>query len=102
MPSDAQRMQSVKKLIEAGFSHRILLSHDIHTKHRLVGGHYIDSHSEGLCVESLLIVAQVCYGGHGYSHLLENVVPKMKERGISEDIITSIMTDNPRQWLTFV
>ena len=37
MPSDAQRVQWVKTLIEAGFSHRIMLSHDIHTKHRLVG-----------------------------------------------------------------
>ena len=45
---------------------------------------------------------QVCYGGHGYGHLLENVVPKMKERGINEDIITDIMTKNPQQWLTFV
>ena len=38
MPSDAQRVQWVKKLVEAGFSHRVLLSHDIGTKHRLVGG----------------------------------------------------------------
>ena len=37
MPSDAQRVQWVKKLVEAGFSHRVMLSHDIHTKHRLVG-----------------------------------------------------------------
>ncbi|CAI8030938.1 Phosphotriesterase-related protein [Geodia barretti] len=79
MPSDAQRVQWVKKLVEAGFSHRVMLSHDIHTKHRLVA-----------------------YGGHGYGHLLENVVPKMKDRGISEDIITSMITDNPQQWLTFV
>ena len=43
------------------------------------------------------------YGGHGYGHLLENVVPKMKDRGISEDnIITSIITGNPQQWITFV
>ena len=45
---------------------------------------------------------QVAYGGHGYGHLLENVVPKMKDRGISEDIISSMITDNPQQWLTFV
>ena len=36
MPSDAQRVQKVKGLVDAGFSHRLLLSHDIHTKHRLV------------------------------------------------------------------
>ena len=37
MPSDAQRVKWVKKLIDAGFSHRIMLAHDIHTKHRLIG-----------------------------------------------------------------
>jgi phosphotriesterase-related protein len=78
MPSDAQRVQKVKTLVNSGFSHRLLLSHDIHTKHRLV-----------------------CYGGHGYGHLLENVVPKMEERGISRDTIDSLITENPQQWLTF-
>ena len=38
MPSDAQRIQKVKLLIEAGYTDRILLAHDIHTKHRLVSG----------------------------------------------------------------
>ena len=41
MPSDAQRVQWVKKLIDAGFSDKILLSHDIGTKHRLVGCHNV-------------------------------------------------------------
>ena len=36
MLSDAQRIQKVKLLIEAGYIDRILLAHDIHTKHRLV------------------------------------------------------------------
>ena len=38
MPSDAQRIQKVKLLIEAGYTDHILLAHDIHTKHRLVSG----------------------------------------------------------------
>ena len=37
MPSDAQRIQKVKLLVEAGYTERVLLSHDIHTKHGLVG-----------------------------------------------------------------
>lgn len=36
MPSDAQRMDSVILLAKAGYEDRILISHDIHTKHRLV------------------------------------------------------------------
>lgn len=36
MPSDAQRMDKVTFLASEGYEDRILLSHDIHTKHRLV------------------------------------------------------------------
>ena len=36
MPSDAQRVQYVKTLVDAGYAHRVMLAHDIHTKHRLV------------------------------------------------------------------
>lgn len=36
MPSDGQRISNVLKLLEEGLVNRILLSHDIHTKHRLV------------------------------------------------------------------
>lgn len=36
MPSDAQRIQKIRLLIENGYSEKILMSHDIHTKHRLV------------------------------------------------------------------
>ena len=36
MPSDAQRIQHVKALVDSGYSHRILLSQDMHSKHRLV------------------------------------------------------------------
>jgi len=36
MPSDAQRIARVQLLIEHGFKDRVLMSHDIHTKQRLV------------------------------------------------------------------
>jgi phosphotriesterase-related protein len=36
MPSDAQRVDKMISLIEAGKEDRILMAHDIHTKHRLV------------------------------------------------------------------
>lgn len=37
MPSDAQRIQWVKFLVEQGYRDRVLIAQDIHTKHRLVG-----------------------------------------------------------------
>lgn len=36
MPSDAQRIDRVLKLVDEGYVERVLMSHDIHTKHRLV------------------------------------------------------------------
>lgn len=36
MPSDAQRMDYITRLVREGYEDRILISHDIHTKHRLV------------------------------------------------------------------
>ena len=45
---------------------------------------------------------QVRYGGHGYAHILENIVPKMEDRGISRATAIKILTENPRKWLTFV
>lgn len=36
MPSDAVRINRLKTLIDEGFGRRIVIAHDIHTKHRLV------------------------------------------------------------------
>ena len=36
MPSDAQRIQVIKSLVDEGLEDRIVIAHDIHTKHRLV------------------------------------------------------------------
>lgn len=36
MPSDAQRLDNIVRLVQEGRIDRILMSHDIHTKHRLV------------------------------------------------------------------
>jgi phosphotriesterase-related protein len=36
MPSDAQRINRLYQLIVEGYGDKLLISHDIHTKHRLV------------------------------------------------------------------
>ncbi|KAF5902851.1 phosphotriesterase-related protein [Clarias magur] len=78
MPSDSQRVQTLAFLIKEGYEDRIVIAHDIHTKNRLTK-----------------------YGGHGYSHILKNIVPKMLSRGISPKQVDKILIDNPKQWLTF-
>ena len=79
MPSDAQKIQKLKLLVDSGFGDQLLISQDNVCKHELVR-----------------------YGGHGYAHILENIVPKMEDRGISRDIALKILTENPQNWLTFV
>ena len=36
MPHDGDRVRRIQHLVKEGFQDRILVSHDIHTKHRLV------------------------------------------------------------------
>ena len=76
MPSDAQRIGHIKTLIDAGFADIVLMSHDVVTKHELVK-----------------------YGGYGYRHILEHVLPKMADRGISQENIQKIVRGNPQNFL---
>ncbi|KAE8739689.1 hypothetical protein FOCC_FOCC014783 [Frankliniella occidentalis] len=77
MPSDAERVKIFSWLKDEGKLQQLLASHDIHTRHRLVK-----------------------YGGHGYAHLLANVVPKMILRGFTSEEVDAITIENPRAWLT--
>jgi len=78
-PSDAQRIDAIKFLIEEEkIEDRILVSHDIHTKHRL---------------ES--------YGGHGFQHLLKNVAPQMVVKGLTQKQVDKIFIDNPASILSY-
>ena len=76
MPSDAQRLDFIKRAVDAGYRDRIVMGHDIFTKHRLLR-----------------------YGGHGYAHILENIVPKMRRKGFPEVTIQAITVDNPARLL---
>ena len=78
MPSDAQRIDFVRGLIDAGYAGRIVLAQDICTKHR-----------------------QTRFGGHGMSHILENIVPRMRAKGITEEDVHSMLVDNPARALAF-
>ncbi|MAF53785.1 MAG: phosphotriesterase-related protein [SAR202 cluster bacterium] len=80
MPSDAQRMDTIKRIIESeGCGERVVIAHDICTKHRLVK-----------------------YGGHGYGHILENIVPRMRRKGFTEEQVHAITAGNPASVLSFV
>lgn len=74
--SDAQRLDLVRGVLDAGLGDRVVLAHDICTKHRLAA-----------------------YGGHGYGHLLAEVVPWMHERGFTSAETTAMLVDNPARLL---
>ena len=78
MPSDAQRMDVIKRLIGEGYGEKVVIAQDICTNHRLIK-----------------------YGGHGYGHILENIVPRMRRRGFTDEDIHSIIVANPARVLAF-
>jgi phosphotriesterase-related protein len=78
MPNDGGRMAHVLALIEAGYRDQILLSHDIAYKTSLVK-----------------------YGGYGYHHLLVNVVPRLRARGVDDAGLARLLVDNPARAFVF-
>lgn len=78
MPNDARRLGWLEWLVAEGFGDRIVISHDICFKHQLAR-----------------------YGGHGYAHILDNVVPLMRRKGFDEETIHAILVDTPARLLAF-
>lgn len=79
MPSDAMRMDTVRRVISQGYGTKIVISQDICAKSRLSK-----------------------FGGHGYAYILRNIVPRMKARGFSEQEVEDILVNNPKNVLPFV
>ncbi|HEY81931.1 MAG TPA: phosphotriesterase-related protein [Dehalococcoidia bacterium] len=79
IPNDAQRINELKELADNGFQNQLLISQDNYTK-------------SSLCR----------YGGWGYGHILRDVVPVMKIKGLSQELIDAMLIENPKRLLTFV
>ena len=79
MPNDGERLDFIERLVAEGYADRVLMAHDMFGKHR-----------------------QVRFGGHGFAHILQNIVPRLYERGLSRDVVSSIIVENPARLLTFV
>ena len=76
--SDWERIGCIKHLIDHGYLHQILVSHDVFNKTDL-------RH----------------YGGPGYDHILTTIVPLMRMRGITDEQIHVILEKNPEHMLQF-
>jgi phosphotriesterase-related protein len=78
MPNDGGRMAHVLALIAAGHRDQILMSHDIAYK-----------------------TALVKYGGYGYHHLLVNVVPRLRAKGVDDAGLRRLLVENPARAFAF-
>jgi phosphotriesterase-related protein len=78
MPNDGGRMAQILALIDAGHRDQLLLSHDIAYKTSLVK-----------------------YGGYGYHHLLLNVVPRLRAKGVDDPGLRRLLVENPARAFTF-
>jgi phosphotriesterase-related protein len=70
--SDAQRLDIVRRLFDAGAGDQVLVAHDVCQKHRLTA-----------------------YGGHGFAHLTAEIKPWMHQRGFTEAETTRLFVANP-------
>jgi phosphotriesterase-related protein len=77
MPNDARRVDYIVELFEAGYGSQVVVGQDCDTKTRLTQ-----------------------YGGEGYQHVIEHVVPIMRRKGLSEADVDQILIDTPRRLLT--
>jgi phosphotriesterase-related protein len=78
IPSDNERIVTLKEQIRRGNLKNILISQDVCFK---------------ICLTK--------WGGHGYAHILENIVPRLRREGISEEQIRTILVENPKRFLSW-
>jgi phosphotriesterase-related protein len=77
--SDLERLNGISELINEGFIDQILISHDI-------------------CFKDCL----TAYGGYGYAHIINNLLPIMRIKGFTQEQINKIIVENPKKALQFV
>jgi phosphotriesterase-related protein len=78
-PTDGDQVQMASALIDAGYAGNLMCSSD------LARETFIQRN-----------------GGPGYAKTLSVFVPKLKAAGASDEVLRTIMVDNPRRFLAFV
>ena len=76
-PSDRERIETVAGLVERGWADQVLISTDMCMKFQLRA-----------------------YGGHGFGHILDTIVPRMRRTGITDTALDRILVENMKRLLT--
>jgi phosphotriesterase-related protein len=79
LPTDYMRLDLMRRMIGHGHIRRLAMSQDICIRTRLTR-----------------------YGGHGYGHILQHVVPMMRRRGYSDSEVEQILCDTPIRLLCWL
>jgi phosphotriesterase-related protein len=75
---DDQRMAWLTEAFDRGFGHRMLVSQDVWCR-----------------------VGLRAFGGNGYAHILETIVPALHARGFEERDVRTLLVTNPAEVLAF-
>jgi phosphotriesterase-related protein len=78
LPTDQERIAAVVQLCREGYDRQIMLAHDMALKMMLK-----------------------TYGGYGYSHILEHIVPELRRRGVSSKQVRNMLVENPKRVFAF-
>lgn len=76
--TDKERIQTLVKLCELGYDKQIMVSQDNHMK-----------------------IHMRSYGGYGYGHILEHIIPQLRQRDVSKKQIENILINNPKRLFSF-
>jgi phosphotriesterase-related protein len=76
--NDIQRIYDINRLIDEGYINQILLGQDVFFKCSLAA-----------------------YGGFGYAHIIVNLIPLMRSKGMTERQIHTLLVENPKRFLQF-
>lgn len=74
---DHEIAAEIRRMIDAGFVDQILVSSDVHMK-----------------------VMLTAYGGGGYGYILRTFLPTLREQGVTEEQIATILVRNPRRYFS--
>jgi phosphotriesterase-related protein len=74
--TDLARIDALIRLLDLGYADQLLLSHDVCSKLQLRR-----------------------YGGYGYAHLVETIIPTLEQRGVTPGLTRQLMVDNPARYL---
>lgn len=73
-PTDTQRIAGITELCKQGFDQQLLLSQD-----------------------TCLKIQTVTYGGYGYAHILQHIIPCLRNSGVETAHIQNMLIANPRR-----